>query len=336
MSSIDTAALLQEISPEAPSGENLEYDPLFLEMERAAEGKPEQQMGDETIAAEEPNWKEVKAKGLELAARTKDLRVAVNLLKAVARADGFEGLRDGLGLVHGYIQQDWETVHPQLDPEDGNDPTMRVNVLTSLTDPDAVLGAVRETPLVRSPVAGTFSFRDLLLARGEIPAPEGAEVPAEALINGAFSECDLQELQATAEACKSAREVAAAIEDTLTEKVGAANAADLSALPALLGEVHEVLAVQLAARGVAVESLEGEAAAEGQAQAISGEVRSREDVVRMLEKISRYYEAHEPSSPIPLLMERARSLVHANFMELIEDLAPGGLNEIKNIRGKQE
>jgi type VI secretion system protein ImpA len=56
----------------------------------------------------------------------------------------------------------------------------------------------------------------------------------------------------------------------------------------------------------------------------------------MLEKISRYYERAEPSSPVPILMERARRLVHANFMELIEDLAPEGLTQVQAIRGKRD
>ena len=45
MSLIDVNSLLEEISAELPCGEDLEYDTEFGEMERTAQGKPEQQIG---------------------------------------------------------------------------------------------------------------------------------------------------------------------------------------------------------------------------------------------------------------------------------------------------
>jgi type VI secretion system protein ImpA len=101
--------------------------------------------------------------------------------------------------------------------------------------------------------------------------------------------------------------------------------------------VHGFLAEQLSARGVHVEGLEGAAGgeAEGAQASVPGEIRNREDVVRTLDRITRYYETFEPSSPIPLLMARARRLVHANFLELIQDLAPDGVGQIENISGRK-
>ena len=92
MSVIDIENLLQEVSPDAPCGENLEYDPLFAEMERAAQGKVEQQFGDNTIPAEEPNWKELKKKALDLLGRSKELRAAVCLTRALSHTDGLTGV----------------------------------------------------------------------------------------------------------------------------------------------------------------------------------------------------------------------------------------------------
>lgn len=345
MRTFDVEALLLECSPEAPSGENLEYeDPLFLEMYQAAEGKPAQQMGDHTIPAEEPSWTEVKKKALELASRTKDFRVVVPLIQAMARTDGLEGLRDALLLLRGYVQQYWDTVHPQLDPEDDNDPTERINVLEALKDTSAsgsefasespVLAAVRDTPLFTSKqLKCSFGFRDVLIARGESPFAGDGEPPTESQISGAASETDLDELRTVAEACSDARDTVIALEAELTERVGQMQAPDLGALPALLGQVHAFLAEQLAARGVGTAGLGGEEAVE--AAGGGGEIRSREEVIRALERISRYYEAREPSSPIPLLMERARRLVHANFIELVTDLAPDGLSQIENLRGRR-
>ena len=118
------ACRFSDTSPEAPSGENLEYDALYLEMEQAAAGKPEQQMGDSTIPAENPDWKVVVQKALELAVRTKDLRVGMLLTQALMANEGLFGFEQGLRLLRGYVQQHWETVHPQLDADD-DDPDRR-------------------------------------------------------------------------------------------------------------------------------------------------------------------------------------------------------------------
>jgi type VI secretion system protein ImpA len=335
MSAIDVDAILQEISPEAPCGENLEYDQVFLDMALAAEGRPEQQMGDQVVAAEPPNWKEVKEKAIQLAGRTRDLRVGVYLARALIHTDGLPGLLDALRLLQGYIGRYWDPVHPQLDPEDGNDPTFRVNTLITLQGADTLLHPIRDATLIHARVVGDLSFRNVLVARGDLDPHLNEDPPSQALINGAFAECDLDELKAVAAACAESHAISTTLETELTERVGVTNAADLSALPQLLAEVQAFLDEHLAARGVGdgPESAVGDGRSADEA-AESGAIRTRDDVVRALDRISRYYQAHEPSSPVPLLMNRARRLVHANFIDLVKDLAPEGLSQVENLRGQ--
>jgi type VI secretion system protein ImpA len=67
---------------------------------------------------------------------------------------------------------------------------------------------------------------------------------------------------------------------------------------------------------------------------MTGDVRSREDVVRLLDKICAYYARAEPSSPIPLLLQRSKRLVSANFLDIVRDIAPDGLTQVENLSGK--
>ena len=95
MSVLDVDQLLSPISDESPSGDDLEYEPEFGALERAAQGKAEQVMGDEVVAAEPPEWSEVFEQAQELLGRTKDLRIAVHLARAAVKLPGFataEGL----------------------------------------------------------------------------------------------------------------------------------------------------------------------------------------------------------------------------------------------------
>ena len=117
MSNIDVAQLLEIVSDESPAGENLEYDPDFGALELAAQRKPEQRMGDEVIAAVEPDWEEVRNLAVALFSRTKDLRAAVYLTNAVIHLDGFSGLAEGLRLTNGLIEDYWGGLFPELDED---------------------------------------------------------------------------------------------------------------------------------------------------------------------------------------------------------------------------
>ena len=66
---------------------------------------------------------------------------------------------------------------------------------------------------------------------------------------------------------------------------------------------------------------------------IPGSVNSRRDVERCLDMIIDFYERTEPSSPIPHLARRMRKMVPMNFLQLMEEIAPSGMKEFKNVAG---
>ena len=74
----------------------------------------------------------------------------------------------------------------------------------------------------------------------------------------------------------------------------------------------------------------------GQRAALSGEITSRDDVVRALDKICDYYARHEPSSPLPLLLQRCKRLATMSFIEIVREMVPDGLSQVEMIAGKRE
>jgi type VI secretion system protein ImpA len=62
-------------------------------------------------------------------------------------------------------------------------------------------------------------------------------------------------------------------------------------------------------------------ASEGAVPAI-GEVATRLEAIGLLEDVGAYYRQMEPSSPIPLLTDRARSFVERDFTNILKDLLP--------------
>jgi len=337
-------SLLQPISAEAPCGQDMEYDAAFLELDRVSQVKPEQQMGDTIVPAQEPDWKDVSSRAQALLGKTKDIRVAMKLARAQLQLEGLAGLAEGLAVLRGILEQFWDGFYPKLDPDDGNDPTFRVNILMGLCDGDAFVDRIRLIPLVSARSFGRFSLRDIAMSTGEIPPPEGVEAPKTAAIDGAFNEVALPTLQATADSVRAALAHVAGIEAFVAEKVGASSGTNFAKLADVLRTAEKILSSRLARRGVTAEraSETGDAGADGGEGApgagpsLSGEINSREDVLRVLDKIIAYYERAEPSSPIPLLIRRSKRLVSASFMDIVRDIASEGLTQVENLRGKED
>jgi type VI secretion system protein ImpA len=58
---------------------------------------------------------------------------------------------------------------------------------------------------------------------------------------------------------------------------------------------------------------------------------SREDVVRALDAICAYYQQREPSSPVPFLLARVRRLTSMSFINIIAELAPDALSDLRRL-----
>jgi len=333
--------LLNPISAEKPCGDDLSYDPAFQELEVLMRGKPETQFSP----AEDPDWKQLQDRCLELWPRSKDLRLAAALSLASLKMSGVPAFRDSLALVKGLLEQYWDGVYPLLDASDNNDPTQRVNIIAGLAmpvgtygDPMRILDRLREAPLTNSTQMGRFSLGDILRSEKGESAPDGKAAPSPAQIDAAFKDSKPGDLEALNKAVGESLELVKAIDAFLTTTLGADKAPDLEALPRELKEMQKKLAPYLPAGSVPIpESGNGEAGAAtgpaGARQPIAGEIQSRKDVARMIEKICEYYQREEPSSPVPYILRRAQRLADMDFMQIIDDLSPDSVKEILRITG---
>lgn len=333
-------SLLRNFGDDGPSGENLEYDQAFIEMELASQPGEERQMGDEVIAAEEPDYREVAEKAVAVLERSHDLRAAVTLALARLRLKGLPGFAEVTDYMRGCLEDYWDSCHPQLDADDDDDPTMRVNAVRALADADGVLRALRLAPLTSSRTFGSFSLRDIAIASGEIPAPEGMNpVPTASAIAAAFQDSDAEQLQAVRDAVRASSEAVDAIAAKFDEMVPGLGP-DLDPLKKALRQAGKRLAESLELGESAEEDVEPETPAErpvarptpASGGAIGG-INNPNDVINALDRIMEYYARCEPSSPIPILLTRARRLVNADFMTIVKDMAPSGVENVNLIGG---
>lgn len=330
------AALLAPVSDALPCGEDLEYDAAFSALEVAARFKPEQQFGDSVIPAVEPDWRSVAEQALDLLRRTKDLRVAILLLRACTRLQGLAGFSLGLQLLTSLLETYWDSVHPQLDPDDDNDPTMRLNAIAPLVDPEMALRDLHDARVGTARTLGVILVRDIEQAFGRLSPKDGQSGYTTAQIEGAISEMRASDPHAL-DAGAGLRDQIDQLKTLLDHRVGGGQQLDLKSLrdiATLLRQTCSSATVEpeVGAEGQGASGSGSEAS--GPAGGGSGQVRSRQDAISTLDRVIAYLEQTEPGNPAPLLIKRAQRLIGVSFLEIMSDLAPEALGSIENITGR--
>lgn len=329
---------LEPIPGDDPAGADLSASGAIYELDRLIAGKPETQFAP----AEEADWRAVREKCEELVIQSKDLRVAVAYATALLRTKGWPGFAAALQLIRGYLENTWEIIYPRLDPDDNNDPQERVNTLSTLSapigtagDPYKTLAALRSTPIAQSPQAGAWGLDAILAARDGVPMLDGKPAPSTAIIDGAFSETPPDALAATLGYVATALECAEAIQSYFTDTLSSSAWPNYELLIADLKRIKTTIeSHQTGAPADADDASSPASASPGAGNTRRPEgINTREDVIRTLDLVIRYYTQNEPASPIPLMLERVKRQVPMSFIELIKDMTPDAMERVTLITG---
>jgi type VI secretion system protein ImpA len=329
-------SLSQPISADEPSGPDLAYDADFIALEALAKPKAEQQFGDSIMAAEEPNWGQVAEKSEALLLRSKDFRVSSYLVRALTQKDGIKGFVQGTKVLLALTDNFWDTLHPSLDADDDNDPTMRVNALAPLWDYDMLLKDLHEARLGVGSGAGAIKVKDVEAHFSK--SYMSTDGPSFSIDQIQATLTELQESDPSAfEAMQESLDLTKQLQSSINDKVGAQSSIDLAQLQAIAFALHQ--AVQ-AIKGVETSGNDqtesgGTASAAGGTGG-GGALKSRDDAVRLLSQVITFLEKTEPGNPAPLLIKRAQRLIGMNFIDIINDLAPDALNTVQNIAGRSD
>jgi type VI secretion system protein ImpA len=374
----DVDALLNDISTDAPCGEDVSYDIEFLELERLAQGTEETQVGDHIQEHEEPDWEKVTNLSLKLLERSRDLRLILYLTVSKLCLEGLPGFHDGLSLLRGVVERYWDHLFPQLDPEDDNDPMERINIIASLSPPPSVMSdqdtmkfisRLMDLPLCRPNDTRLPhpSLKHFLVASGEISISENnaKDFPPQPLIDAAFEQANVDELHATDLILRGCIDHIQSLDHLLVEHVGAAMAPNFNRLEQLLKQMQTKTGMYLDRRGYGGKAsllkhtqdkiknyFSGRQTPSEQSltdikkmensenaplnQSLSGQITSNEDIHKALDMIIVYYEQNEPSSPVPLLLKRAKRLVGRSFVDIIRNISPDAMTQVQMVSGEEE
>lgn len=316
----------------AACGEDLEYDPQFMELSQAAAGKAETQFA----AAEPPQWPAAREHAVALFERTRDLRVALMWGRATVNLGGLEALPAALTLLHGLLDRYWDELHPRNDPDDG-DAFARLSVLGSLDKLDGLLGDVRQALVLNDRRLGGLRTREIEIALDRLPARSDESPRTLGQIQGMLA--DMPDVAVRLRSCHAqSSEALKALQRVMNDRFGVANAVDLKNLKGMLSALESVLPEPAAATADAGEAqpLDAAPATPRRGGGSGGGVHSidsRQDAVKAIHLICAYLERSEPTNPAQLLLRRAERLIDKNFLQLVRDLAPDAVAEVARILG---
>jgi type VI secretion system protein ImpA len=320
--------LLEPISETDPCGENLEDTALLASFDAF------RLFGQMAPLSDEIDWREIRSNAKDALEKSKDFRLLAYFALARLRIDGLFAFCDTLAVAGPWLETFPDNVYPLID----DDAILRRNAINNFSDRMASLDALRRAHFIRNPAIGAFSLRDYEIATGQLTpvAEEGdGSPPSESMILGALSAAAAEELTAASASLDAAVESLLQLDRLMRDRGGSEAAPETEALLVPLRRIRGLMANELANRAGASAEEAGGASGETGAGAVIGvgSIRSRQDAERALDAVAEFFRKNEPSSPLPMVVERAKRLIGKGFLEVLADLAPEGLQGARHIGG---
>lgn len=320
---LDVGALVATLSDDAPSGPDLYGDPD----RQAIEGAFDRSFGDEMGGEDETNWREVIDRILAQAETTRDIWLPVYLMRAAARKGDLELVADGAEFLAALIEERWADVHPQLEELGFIGRKTPCESLASLPD---FLIPLQKTPFLIHPRLGRYSGADFVRFRDEGSAAENY-----GMFRALLEETPVPDVEAIHARLVALRAAFKRIDVVLTENAEGDTGPNFFPTYQLLDDLAKAVKSFLPEpEPEIVESADQSVGHSGSAErgaSFSGGINNRRDVERALDSICAYYSKHEPSSPVPFALRRAKEWISLDFMAVLEDIAPGGIDEASKI-----
>jgi type VI secretion system protein ImpA len=342
---IDVSALLAPISESAPAGVNLRLDDspksMYFRLKdarsgaRAAERRADIEVGTQALAAE---WQIILSLAPKaLAEASKDLEVVAWYIEGLVRAHGFAGLRDGVQLAQGLVEQYWDTFF-SLEDEDGLATRLApLGGLNGQGGEGTLIQPIRKVAITQAGEPAPFAIYNFDEARALAQVTdaeararrEEAGVVSMERFTAAVNESggvyyiglleDIEECLASLQGLGTA----------LNERGGRA-APSTSDLISLLTTIRDTVAnfsadLVKAARAAAAVGVSAPAdgrAVPGAAPFAEGPIRGREEALRTLLQVAEYFRKFEPHSPISTSLEELVRRARMPFAELLAELLP--------------
>jgi type VI secretion system ImpA family protein len=322
---IDIDDLIVPVAEDSPAGPDLSYDAARQEIEGAFEKSVSNDDGGDEV-----DWPDTIGKILAQATATRDVWLAVYLMRAGAKAGTLETVEDGANLLAGLFEAQWDTVHPQLDDYGYQG---RKGPCESLTRIGEFLNPLRSVILLQHQRLGTYSGADFERFR-----KNGGSEDGYGMFRALLQDTSDDDLTGIVDRLNGISDAIRRADTVLTRNADGDTSTNFQPTYECLSEMsrsvasflREPSADILADTDVGNNSNVGSDHGD-QSSSFGGTINSRQDVLRAIDAIDNYYTRKEPGSPVPFALRRARDWVSLDFLSVLEDIAPNSLEEARRV-----
>lgn len=335
--------LLNPISEENPVGTDIREDSsptspysLIKDARGAARSAERQNIFDKENSEANDHWRKVAEIAPDiLQNQAKDLEIASWLTEALVRRNGFQGLRDGIKLIYGLIDQYWDDLYPMPD-EDGIE--TRVAPLSGLNGEGAegvLIAPIRNIEITEGQEPGPFTYWQYqqVMDLEKIPDPDTRMEKASKL---GYGNSDIENAVANSsesfyinirddinEAIDTYRQVSAMLDEHCGINDAPPTSNIINILQECLGAINHIAKHKFPVEEEADEDGEGDTENSGSSNgSTSGPIKNRDDAFRKLIEISEFFRKTEPHSPISYMLQRTVKWGSMPLENLIRELIP--------------
>jgi type VI secretion system protein ImpA len=340
---------LAPLGDAAPCGHDLEYDPEFVVLSAQLAAKTDVQYGDFIGQPAAINWSDVERDCCRLMTHSKDIRLAVVFARCRTRLAGVGGLAQGVGLLAAWLCAFPAEVHPQLVVDADRDAAcaIRLNALQALTDTQGLLADVRDIVLTRAS-ATRLKVRDVERAFAQ---PRLGDALTRHSVEQQLRELHMRQPAMMADLDR-AEAALVVIETWSREHLGSLFVPDLGPLVhvlRLLTNAYDMRQQAITASPSLCDDAQSSMPAERTASdnrntgnayseppprhnngptvamtvataapcAASPSIEDRRTALQRIREVREWFELHEPSSPVPVLLRRAEQFFGKRYAEAI-------------------
>lgn len=351
---IDVNELLAPIPGSDPAGSDASFSDQFDRIREARRADdPNLPQGDWQTEPKVADWREAQSLAEDVLLRTsKDLQAAVWLGEAAIFRHGLEGARDAFDLLHGLLDQYWETLYPRADDGDLEERAGKLAWFASWGSRALQQIMLNDDPQAALTLAGWIDSREVdNLGRQNAEAYQSAL--DEGRINGETYDARMlgtpdDLVRGRIEMVQAARDAFARFSTMADGRLGR-DAPNLAAIDDALRKIQQIYAKAGVAKGIGGAVVDPAMSAAGDERAAvaaaggvgvaldlsGGSLATKEAALASLAQIAAFFRRTEPHSPVAYLLERAVTWANMPLEEWLAEVVrdEGTLSSIRERVG---
>ncbi|MDP8730014.1 type VI secretion system protein TssA [Serratia marcescens] len=316
---------MNEVISTAVNG--VEFDPRYSEIEfTLSEFDSQTDPLNAVDNARDINWHAIREQSAALLEQCFDLHVVLWFMRANLHIDGFSAVYQGITTIDGKYAEEGSTIFPQADMEPATD-SFHAAALGWLAT-SSCLHEIKNSKIFPDTPLTTDELLNMRMDEQEFSEVVKVLGQADSYFAGRNMPSLKEQLSRGIDALERVENYANLQAEDY--RLDCRQVRDYLALFSrqLLSLEQQELPEEIGAAPADAEAAEVPATLPGKY------IRSRQDVILLLDQVLDYFQNYEPSHPAPILIRRSQKMIGMDFATIVEELLPESLASLNQLSGK--